>query len=451
MISFLYAICMIEGADIQLLPASFRALEVNLGLTPSSLSLLGLSQVLAQWACTPLWGSLADHGYSRKKLLAGGAFAWGAITMFLAMVSSFYVMLGLRFLNGMALGSLSPISQSLLVDATAAHERGKYFGGTQFFANVGNVVCAMGTSVIALQMIYGLHGWRVAFACVAHLSIMLAFAIFLYMPEPPRSNTAETLPSISGELSKLRKYLRIPTFRIILLQGIFGSIPWSALSFAMFYFQYCGISDFGSSLILALSMGGGAIGGIVGGLIGDRLALWSPMHGRPLTAQISVAAGIPLIYIILHEIPREPSYFYTYCFLFFAFGVMASWCATGVNRPILAEIVEERDRASVFAWLVTIDGSFAALLGAPMVGLLAEKVFGYHQTQELVEHMPIVQRQLNAQALGQALSACCILPWLICFLCFGFLHNTYGQDVQDMADSSTGKKEVPPSSSLLRN
>lgn len=430
MMGFLYAVCAIEGADAQLLPASFRALEVHLGLTPSRLAFLALGQALAQFTFAPIWGNLADSGYSRKRLLAGGAFSWGVLTLLLSLVSSYPAMLGLRILNGMALGSLGPISQSLIIDYSAATERGTYFGGVQFASNIGNIVCSVSTSTISMWLIFGqVQGWRFAFACVANLSILLAFAIFLYMPEPPRHQSA-TAPSIAGELSKVIRYLRIPTFRVLVAQGMFGSIPWSALSFMIFYFQYIGVSDFHAAFLYGLIMLGGAFGGILGGIVGDRLAIWSPTHGRAITAQISVASGIPLVAAVLTGNPAAPAEFYPYCVLMFAFGLMSAWCSSGVNRPILAEIVDESDRASVFGWLMTIDGSFAALLGAPMVGILAEQLFGYHPSNHLISAMPPAQRMQNAQALGHALLWCCSVPWLICLACYGFLHVTYSQDVQ---------------------
>jgi MFS family permease len=425
---FLYAICMIEGADMQLLPASFRALEVSLGLTPSSLAFLALVQALAQWTCTPVWGALADHGWSRKQLLLCGVFAWGVLTMLLAFCSNFYSMIFLRTLNGMALGCLSPISQSLIVDMVNPSERGRYFGFVQFASNVGCVMCAVGTSTISNQLILNFRGWRIAFAIVAAASLVLGSVMFLAMSEPARRESGE-IPSVYSELLKLRRYLQIPTFRVIVLQGLFGCIPWSALSFMIFYFQYIGISDFGASILFGTSMVGGALGGILGGVVGDRLAKWNWKHGRPLTAQISVFCGIPLIVAILHYMPRDPSYYRVYQVLILAFGTLASWCATGVNRPILSEIVEDRDRASVFAWVITIDGSFAALLGAPMVGLLAENVFGYQPTTDHISEMPHAQREINADALSRAMLWCCIGPWVLCFICFSFLHFTYAQDV----------------------
>lgn len=441
MLIFLYATCAIEGADMQLLPASFRALEVHLGLTPSSLAILALCQALAQWVCTPVWGSLADHGYSRKRLIGIGALSWGFLTMLLACTSNYYNMVFLRILNGVALGSLSPVSQSLLVDATEASERGRYFGWVQFSANVGNVLCAVSTSTVSHQIFFGnIEGWRVAFAVVAVASVVLGLSIFVFMPEPKRNAIHDGTPTISGELSKVFRYFRINTFTVIVLQGMFGCIPWSALSFMIFYFQYVGISDFGSSALFGMSMAGGAIGGVIGGVVGDHLARWSPRHGRPLTAQISVISGIPLIAVILAGVPRDPGYFSTYGSLILLFGITASWCSAGVNRPILAEIVEEKDRASVFAWLVTIDGSFAALFGAPMVGVLAERAFGYHASRDLISNMPLVQRELNASALALSILWCCIGPWVLCFVCYSFLHITYGQDIS--LDGSSGKPSV---------
>jgi len=339
----------------------------------------------------------------------------------------------------MALGSLGPISQSLIVDFTPSGERGKHFGAVQMAANLGNIVCAVSTSTISMHMIYGtIQGWRFAFAFVANASILLAFGIFLYMPEPPR-RTNPSYPSFSGEMRKLQRYLKIPTFRVLVAQGMFGSIPWSAMAFMIFYFQYVGISDLGASMLFSLSMLGGAVGGMLGGYVGDALAKWSPLHGRALCAQISVAAGIPLVAVVLCGVPHDGVILPSYCAVVFVFGVMSSWCPAGVNRPLLAEIVDERDRASIFAWLVTIDGAFAALLGAPMVGHLAEKVFGYSPSSDLIAAMPPDQRQQNATALCHALMWCCSVPWLICLICYGFLHVTYGQDagVKDRSDEPT--------------
>lgn len=439
-LGFLYAVCVIEGADLQLLPATFRALERSLGLSPTQLATLGFAQAITQCTSGPFWASLADHGWSRKGLLVSGSLSWGVLTMLLAGVTNFPTMVVLRALNGAALGTLMPISQSVICDMTEPHERGGFFGWVQFFIHLGLVTCAVLAASISNETIHGHDGWRVAFLVVAIASFALALAMALFMVDP-----IQTRPP--GELSfnvvrrKFEKYMRIPTFRVILLQGAFGSIPWSAMSFMILYYQYIGISDFHAATIFAAMIVGGAGGGILGGYLGDRMTRWNRIHGRPLTAQISVASGIPIIFVVLVMVPCEPASYRTYVFLMFLLGLLASWCAVGVNRPILAEVVGYADRASVLAWLVAIDGAFAALLGAPLVGLLAEEVFGYHPSKQLVANMPEEQRKQNAAALATAMLYLTVVPWIVCFVFYTFLHLTYGPDVASAADESDGVKD----------
>jgi len=453
-LGLLFSVCVIEGMDIQLLPASFKALERDLGLAPTHLAMLGMAQSIVQFVSGLVWGALADGGWSRKWMLTGGAVSWGCLTVLLAMVSSFPTMVGLRMMNGAALGILSPVAQSLIVDMTHPSERGFYFGWFQFAINFGLLISSIFTASISNMTIWGLQGWRVAFAVVAIASFMIAFLLAACMKEPERTNNNPVPASVAGEFRKCCRYLRIPTFKYIALQGAFGSIPWSALSFAILFFQNSGLTDFQASVTFSANIIGGGIGGVLGGWIGDRLSQWSQNHGRPLTAQISVVAGIPLIIGILCVVPREPSSFLTYFGLMLTFGLLASWCSAGVNRPILAEIVGRRDRSSVFAWLVALDGSFAAMMGAPMVGIFAENVFGYQSTRLSIAETPFALRDSNASALAQAMMCCTIGPWAVCFVFYSFLHLTYGPDVAacaalDDADMDAEKEKATATSALI--
>jgi len=440
-LALLSAVCMIEGADIQLLPASFKALERDLGLSPWHLAMLGMSQSIVQMFSGLVWGALADGGWSRKWMLTGGAMSWGFLTLLLAMVSSFPTMIALRMLNGAALGTLGPVAQSLVVDMTRPCERGFFFGWFQLAYNVGVLTSAVFTASISNMTIWGFDGWRVAFAAVAVASFILAVVLAVFMWEPERTGNIPTPLSIGSELRKCFRYLRIPTFKVIVLQGAFGSIPWSALSFSILFFQNTGLSDVEAASTFSALIAGGALGGIMGGWIGDRLSQWSRSHGRALTAQISVASGIPMIIIILSVVPRRPISFSTYFALMFVLGLMASWCSAGVNRPVLAEIVGPKDRASIFAWLGAIDGGIAAMLGAPMVGLLAENWFGYQPSKLQVVDMPPSLRSSNATALAQAMMCCCVGPWVVCFIFYSFLHITYGPDVAASAALDDAAKE----------
>merc|ERR1719181_1840012 len=108
----LLAACFIDGADMQLLPASLKALETDLGFQPVSLGKLAMIQALCQAGLAPFWGSLADKGtFSKKSLLAFAVSTWGICTMMISTVSNFNAMVVLRALIGCCLACILPISQ----------------------------------------------------------------------------------------------------------------------------------------------------------------------------------------------------------------------------------------------------------------------------------------------------------------------------------------------------
>ena len=101
------------------------------------------------------------------------------------------------------------------------------------------------------------------------------------------------------------------------------------------------------------------------------------------------------------------------------FGFVAPWAGANAKGPVLAAVVDPGDTASVFAWDRTLEGTVAALCGAPAVGLLAERVFGY-ALGDAEAH--------RARALGHALAWVCTVPFLACWLLWGLLHWTLPRD-----------------------
>ena len=57
----------------------------------------------------------------------------------MAIVTEFYWMIVLRALNGAALATLMPISQSIIADLTVPSERGYAFGWVQCMVNTGMI------------------------------------------------------------------------------------------------------------------------------------------------------------------------------------------------------------------------------------------------------------------------------------------------------------------------
>lgn len=424
----LYLVCLVEGADLQLLPSTFRALEAEVGLSPSRLAVLGMCQALTQSISAPLWGSLVDSGWSVKWLLVGGSMAWGVLTLLLAAITDWYSMILLRTLNGIALATLMPVSQTIIARGTVFSERGYYFGMVELALCVGQLLCAVFATTMANETIYGIDGWRLAFAIVAVASISLSVILSVLMPD---TGSEPKAVSFAAEKDIFCHCCKIRTFRIIVAQGCFGSIPWAALSFAIMFFQYVGVTDFQAAILFASFLISLGLGNVLGGQIGDLLTRWSRFHGRPLTAQISVLSGIPMIIWLLVYVPRQASSIVQYGVLMCIFGLTASWCKTGVNRPVLTEVVPRDIQARILAWLIALEGSVAACLGASLAGIIAERAFGYEPQQGKLESMPSDLREKNTHALAMGMLWMCVVPWAVCFFIYALLHFTYRSDVEN--------------------
>jgi len=226
----------------------------------------------------------------------------------------------------------------------------------------------------------------------------------------------------------LSVYLRMPSFAVLILQGCFGTVPWNALGYKTLFFQLSGITDLQASLIDVFGHVAGAMGGIIGGVVGDSLSRCSPHHGRPLTAQISVLAGIPVAWFIFMAHPPESGAFAYFLCLMIALGLTATWCGVGVNLPILSQIVKEDQRATIMAWEGTLEHSCSTIFGNAMVGILAQNVFGYDLSA--AKGNVSEGNEENIKALGTALMLVSFFPWVLCFCCYSLLHWSYPRDMK---------------------
>lgn len=438
----LYMVCFVEGADVQLLPSCFRALEADVGLSIEKLAMLGLCQALAMSVAGPCIGVLIDSGLSTKWTLFSGTAAWGMLMFALASVTDLPKMIVLRTLNGVALATLMPVSQSIIAGCTSPEERGSYFGQCGMWMMLGSLSCSVFAAGISNQMIYGISGWRVAFSGIAALSLLLALMLATLMEEDKASGLPLKVVRLSHEVETFLSFFRIRSFMVMVVQGMFGTIPWSALTFCTMFFQYTGMRDVDAAALYSLMLFALAIGKLVGGHIGDAFASWSRFHGRPLAAQISVLSGVPSIILLFCVVPAELSSVPLYAVGVTIFGLTTSWCLTGVNRPILTEIVPKHSQARVVSWLAALEGASSACLGAPVCGILATKLFHYQPMFVRTSEIPEEVRKNNAQALASAITYMCVVPWCICFGFYGLLHFSYKSDVESVSESDLkGKTE----------
>lgn len=66
-------------------------------------------------------------------------------------------------------------------------------------------------------------------------------------------------------------------------------------------------------------------------------------------------------------------------------------------------------------------------MGAPLVGLVTSRVFGFNHSLEEAQHNDEI-RGIAAMALSKSLLWCLCLPWTICLIFYSLLHFKYPND-----------------------
>jgi hypothetical protein len=95
--------------------------------------------------------------------------------------------------------------------------------------------------------------------------------------------------------------------------------------------------------------------------------------------------------------------------------------------PIFAEIVPERSRTTIYA----LDNSFESVLSSfapPIVGILAQRLYGYKVPKTSSDSVKVETDRENAQSLAKALFMSFVIPMSICVFIYSFLYWSYPRD-----------------------
>ncbi|XWS33312.1 hypothetical protein CRYUN_Cryun22dG0070800 [Craigia yunnanensis] len=472
-----------ERADESLLPGVYKEVGAALHTDPTGLGSLTLFRSIVQSSCYPLAAYLAMH-HNRAHVIALGSFLWAAATFLVAISTTFLQVAVSRGLNGIGLAIVIPAIQSLVADSTDDNNRGVAFGWLQATGNIGSILGGLCSVLIASKTIMGIPGWRFAFHLVGIISVVVGILVRLFANDPRFSGSENRAKeqvadkSFSSQVKDIIKeaksVMRIPTFQIIVAQGVSGSFPWSALSFAPMWLELIGFSHETTAFIMTLFVISGSVGALFGGKMGDILAKRLPNSGRIILSQISSGSAIPIAAILLLALPDDPSTAFMHGLVFFIMGLIITWNAAATNNvyrqpvpqgfggdntgtvnanliqsssctialfympsstymnsvhsPIFAEIVPEKSRTSIYA----LDRSFESVLASfapPIVGILAQHVYGYKPipTGSSVS-IEIETDRENAASLAKALYTAIGIPFVICCSIYSFLYYTYPRD-----------------------
>lgn len=240
----------------------------------------------------PLMGPLADR-YSRRLIIALGAFAWSGATLLTAVTHSYDALLIRHTLVGVGEASFVTISPTVVADLFPESMRGRVLG---FFYLAIPVGFALGYPIGGY---FGTHyGWRMPFLLAGPPGFVLA-ALVLFLGEPER-----------GQFDTLKE---TPERGTVLGLGRNPAFLTATLGMAMMTFAQGGLLVWmptflsrmrGYSLLDANNLFGviiaidGTVASLAGGWLGDRL-MGRTRSAYYLVSAASMGLGIPVMAIAL--------------------------------------------------------------------------------------------------------------------------------------------------------
>ena len=288
----LTALNLLNYIDRSVLFAVQPLVQAEFHLTNAQLGYLTSAFLLFYMVAAPFTGPLADR-YSRKVIIAIGAFFWSGLTLLTAVTHSYQALLIRHTLVGIGEASFVTIAPTFVADLFPEEKRGRILGVFYLAIPVGTALgYVLGGNLGAR------FGWRFPFYVAAIPGFLLAL-MMIFIPEPPR-----------GQFDSVKETLERGTIKGLTRNPAF----WTAtLGMAMMTFALGGIQVWmptflstmrGYSLKAANQLFGGIIvldgtlASLAGGWLGDRL-LPRTKGAYYVVSAISMAVGVPVMVIAL--------------------------------------------------------------------------------------------------------------------------------------------------------
>ncbi|KAJ7527139.1 hypothetical protein O6H91_16G038900 [Diphasiastrum complanatum] len=248
----------LEKADEGLLPAVYKEVGQAFNASPSQLGTLTFIRALVQAISSPLAGILAIR-YHRPSVVGLGTLFWGCSTAAVAFSQNFSQCALFRAINGIGLAIVIPALQSFIADSYLEETRGVAFGWLSLVGCIGGVGGSMAATILAAHSFGGLPGWRLAFLLMAIVSSLIGWLVHVLVVDPkgPAQSSLAFSSSLGGLSYKkvdkrkstllpefwresyiaIKAVIKVRTFQIIVLQGLVGSLPWTAMVFFTMWFE----------------------------------------------------------------------------------------------------------------------------------------------------------------------------------------------------------------------
>ncbi|MFD1880514.1 MFS transporter [Paracoccus pacificus] len=175
---------LVWAADaMQVIAVGFSAASIaaSFGLTVPQALQTGTLFFLGMFIGATLFGRLADR-YGRRRVLILTVACDAIFGLLSVFAPSFGVLLGLRFLTGVAVGGTLPVDYAMMAEFLPPRNRGRWLVWLEGFWAVGTIIVAL-TAWLAASA-GSTEAWRWIFA-VAAVPALIGIWLRLWVPESP--------------------------------------------------------------------------------------------------------------------------------------------------------------------------------------------------------------------------------------------------------------------------
>lgn len=420
-VSFVLMILIVAifNADQNLLYPNFLQVMREFGVGEIEMGLVSSAFVTVSIITSIIWGFFSDI-YSRKKLLLIGVML-GEVPCFLTAFAQDYLqLLVLRIFTGIGIGSLTPLTFTLVADMFDESRRGAGYGYMGMASGLGTL---MGMIVAGLS-----PDWRSPFIYVAIPNWVLAPLFYIIYSEPKRGESESVLRELyergfeyTYRLSwdAVKKSLRTKTNIYIFIQGAIGTVPWGVIVtwLVTFFILVRGMGKETATLMLLILGVTTQVGNVIGGYLGD----WAERRrrgGRALFSGAAILLGVlTSMGFVLYPLPSELGLIEWVFVVIYASLLLSILSYAGPNvSAIMSQVNLPEDRGTIYS-VQNVFGSIGNAVGPLLGGALIVffKSLGYTEASAYIYTI----------IAG-------ILFWIPCALIWILIYKHYPRDQEEI-------------------
>ncbi|MCL4451253.1 MAG: MFS transporter [Candidatus Thermoplasmatota archaeon] len=344
-------------------------------LTSEEVGFITSSVFIGSLTVSFLSGFFVDRLGNRIALrISFGLIATGALIC--AFSSTYPVLLSGFFLIGLGYGSITPATNSLVMEEYYPEHIGR-MGIKQTGVPIGSIA-----SVILLPIVAITFGIRWPFIILFATSIIIAIAV-KSRPRPSNGFRFRTYFSDLLSAARDRRLLTYSAFSSVLSWG-----QQTGLTFYVLYFVGKGFSLYLAEILLGSFLVGAVFGRIFWARMGYRIHGGSRWHA---TILIMFLSGF--LYLMLTLVPSSIIFMLPY-------SILLGMNAAGWNSTFVTAVSEMagKDRVGLYSGVALITLGLGTIIGAPVSGYIRDSTGSYFLTWVVLGGVQIITSILMLSA-----------------------------------------------------